>query len=167
MAIQRRRRTSAPKIASTTPETSTKTAPEMSVEASPAATKRRKRGSVGGFSQKLAAPTRPGFVRRWFNDVGNRLADAAELAYEFVSDASVKTHDPSSRIARRVGTGENGAPLHSYLMETPEEEYAVGQGEREAIHSQVDQAIVKGADFTGEVDEQFAHARRGSITIER
>ena len=45
----------------------------------PAAPGRRRRSNVGGHALKLAAPSRPGFVRRWFNDDKNRLADAEEF----------------------------------------------------------------------------------------
>lgn len=117
---------------------------------------------------KLQAPERKGFVRRWFNDLGNRLADAGEFAYDYVTDKGVQSSDPSSRISRLVGTKATGEPLRAYLMETPDELYAEGVTEREQIHSQVDQAIVKGGDFTGEMDERFSHPNRhGSIRVER
>lgn len=135
-------------------------------------TKRRRRSSVGGHAMKLSAPERPGFVRRWFNDNGNRIADAVAefdgLGYDYVTDTGAQSSDPSSRISRLVGTKPNGEPLRSYLLETPDELYAEGVAEREQIHGQVDQAIVKGSDFTGEMDERFSHPdRHGSIRIER
>ena len=82
---------------------------------------RRRRPSTGGHEYKLSAPSREGETRRWVNDEGNRIAKMKELGYEFVSDTGVQTDQPGSRIARRVGTQANGAPLHAYLMETPDQ----------------------------------------------
>jgi len=146
-------------------------APEPTPEAvaeAPEPTQRRRRKSVGGHAMQLSAPERPGFIRRWVNDNGNRIANVDELAYDHVTDKGVQSSDPSSRISRLVGTKAGGEPLRSYLMETPAELYAEGIAEREQIHSQVDQALVKGGDFTGEMDERFSHPdRHGSIRIER
>lgn len=128
---------------------------------------RRRRASVGGHASKLSAPTRPGFTRRWVNDDGNRIADMDELAYDHVTDKGVQSSDAGSRISRLVGTKANGEPLRTFLMETPDELYAEGVAEREAINSQVDQAIVKGADFTGQVTPEDGTYGRGSIQVER
>ena len=131
---------------------------------SAAPSKRRRRASVGGHAMKLGAPLRAGFTRRWFNDQNNRIADAEELAYEHVSELGIKTHDPSSRVRRVVGTKANGEPLFSYLMETPNELYAEGVAEKEALHAMVDKAISEGRDSTGSGDLTRGH---GSIQVER
>lgn len=114
---------------------------------------------------KLGAPERPGFVRRWFNDHKNRIAEGEELAYDFVTDKGVKSTDPGSRISRIVGSGENGEPLRAYLMETPEEYYQEGLAEKEAKNRQVDDAIAAGRDSTGQHPD--THAGRGSIERDR
>jgi hypothetical protein len=116
-------------------------------EASPGR-KRRARASLAEFRQKLGAPPRPGQTRRWFNDSGNRLAEAAELGYDFVSDTAVKTSSPGSRVSRLVGTKANGEPLHAFLMETPDELYAEGVAEKEELARTVDQAITRGEGTT-------------------
>lgn len=121
------------------------------VEQAEAPAKRRRRGSVGGHALKLDAPQRPGFTRRWFNDDGNRLADAHELGYDPVHEAGVKTSDLGSGISRLVGTKANGEPLRAYLMETPDELYAEGKAEKEARNRIVDDAIVSGFDSTGQM----------------
>lgn len=108
------------------------------------APKRRRRASVGGFALKLGATVRKGFVRRWFNDKDNRLAEAEELGYEHVTETGLKTSSPGSRVSRLVGTKANGEPLHAFLMETPDELYAEGMAEREAVARQVDEAIRAG-----------------------
>lgn len=135
-------------------------------EANPAPTRRRKRGQVGGMSLKLAAKARPGYQRRWFNDDNNRIAEAQELAYDFVTDPSIQSSGSDSRISRLVGTKANGEPLRAFLMETPLEEYEQGQAEKEAFNRRVDEAITTGSDFTGQMPQSETYGR-GSIERDR
>ena len=109
---------------------------------------RRRRSSVGGHAMKLSAPPRPGFVRRFVNDSGNRLAELEELGYTLVDEPGIQTHDPSSRINRLAGTQASGAPLKTYLMETPEELYAQGVAEKEAENASREARDRQ--DFTGQ-----------------
>jgi hypothetical protein len=131
--------------------------------------KRRRRASVGGLAMKLAAPTRKGFVRRWFNDDGNRIDDAKELGYDYVTDPGIKSSDAGSRISRLVGTKANGEPLRAYLMETPDELYAEGVSEKESHNRQVDEAIVTGRDSTGQLtgNEVYGHGSISSDAVTR
>lgn len=105
---------------------------------------RRKRGSLGGFSKKLGAAARPGYTRRWFNDTGNRIAEAEELGYTPVLDTKAKTPGLGSTDNRFVGTKATGEPLRAILMETPDELYAQGVAEKEAVARAVDEAITSG-----------------------
>lgn len=130
-------------------------------------TKRRRRASVGGHALKLSAPARKGFVRRWFNDDGNRIADADALGYDYVTEAGVQSSDPGSRISRLVGTKANGEPLRAYLMETPNELYAEGVAEKEAHNRQIDEAIVAGRDSTGQMPANAETYGQGSIKSDR
>lgn len=139
-------------------------AAEAQPETAAAPSRRRRRASVGGHAMKLAAPVRPGYTRRWFNDQNNRIAEAEELAYEHVTEPGIQTDDPSSRVRRVVGTKANGEPLYSYLMETPDELYAEGVAEKEAHNAKVDEAIRDGRDSTGSGDLTRGH---GSIQVER
>lgn len=139
---------------------------EAAMDATAPASGRRRRASVGGHALKLSAPSKPGMVRRWFNDLGNRIADAADLAYDFVTDGSAKTDAPGSRISRLVGTKANGEPLHAFLMETPEDEYAWGLAEKEAHNRKVDEAIRDGRDSTGQ-HQSDGYAGHGSIKSDR
>lgn len=141
-------------------------APEVAQETTAEPTKRRRRASVGGHALKLSAPPRPGYIRRWFNDDGNRIADAEELAYEHVHEAGIKTSSPGSRISRLVGTKANGEPLHAFLMETPDERYAEGVAEKEAHNRQIDDAIIAGRDSTGQMSSQETYGQ-GSIQRDR
>lgn len=128
---------------------------------------RRRRASVGGHSLKLDAPAKPGFVRRWFNDDGNRIAEAENLAYDHVTDIGLKTSSPGSRVSRLVGTKANGEPLHAYLMETPVEEYDHGVADKEAAHRQIDDAIREGRDFTGKLETDGYQGAYGTIQSSR
>lgn len=116
---------------------------------------------------KLSAPSRPGFVRRFVNDMGNRIAELEELGYDFVNEKGVKTDDPSSRVSRLVGTKPNGEPLHAYLMETPDELYAEGVAEKEAHNRQIDDAITAGVDSTGQLGPKSETYGQGSIQRDR
>lgn len=129
---------------------------------------RRRRTSVGGFASKLAAPERPGYVRRWGNDDRNRVDELRELGYEFATEGGIQTDDPSSRIARLTGTREGGAPLKSYLMETPVELFEQGMAEREEINGLTDQSILgQRAEITGEMTEEDGHYSHGVIEVKR
>jgi hypothetical protein len=128
-----------------------------------AANGRRRRASTGGHALKLDAPAREGYKRHWFNDDGNRLAEADELGYDFVTEGGLKTSDPGTRTSRLVGTKANGEPLRAYLMETPDELYAQGLAEKEAHNRQIDDAIIAGRDSTGQM-ETYGH---GSIKSDR
>jgi hypothetical protein len=138
----------------------------IAAETTVESTKRRRRASVGGHALKLSAPPRKGYTRRWFNDDGNRIADAEELAYEHVHEAGIKTSSPGTRISRLVGTKANGEPLHAFLMETPDELYAEGVAEKEAHNRQIDDAIVAGRDSTGQ-HQSDGYVGQGSIQRDR
>lgn len=137
-------------------------------QADAAPPKRRRRASVGGHALKLSAPVRPGHTRRWFNDNDNRIAQADELAYDFVHDPDAQSTDTGSRVSRLVGTKPNGEPLRAYLMETPDEFYAEGVAEKEAHNRQIDDAILAGVDSTGQLGAPKAETYgQGSIQRDR
>lgn len=136
---------------------------EITTEAEGAPTKRRRRASVGGHALKLSAPGRDGYSRRWVNDDGNRIANAQELAYDFVCDGDIKSTDTGSRISRLVGTKANGDPLRAFLMETPNELFAEGVAEKESHNRQIDEAIAAGRDSTGQLAPSSEQYGQGSI----
>lgn len=166
MTVSRRRGRPA-KVATTASATQVLAAAPTTEAAGASKPNRRRRASVGDLAMKLSAPTRPGFVRRWMNDAKNRLAQAEELAYDFVTDTGIQSSDTGSRISRLVGTGENGEPLRAYLMETPVEEYQRGIDEREENHRQIEQAIIAGRDSTGTLTglNEDPNASHGEIKI--
>jgi len=133
---------------------------DVTQDAAPA---RRRRAPVSGPSLKLAASSRPGYHRHWFNDDKNRIADAHELAYEHVSDPSIQSSSSDTRISRLVGTKANGEPLRAFLMETPVEEYEAGLTEKEMQPRQIDEAIAAGRDSTGQMPPSSETYGHGSI----
>lgn len=142
-------------------------APATPVEGGAQRPGRRRRASVGGHTLKLSAPVRHGYVRRWVNDDGNRIAQCEELAYEFVHEDGIETTDVGSRVSRLVGTKANGEPLRAYLMETPEEEFRAGLSEKEAHNRQIDDAIRQGVDPTGQLAPKSEQYGEGSIQRDR
>jgi len=105
------------------------------------------------------------WMHRWVNDNDMRIAQAGDLAYDFVTDPDAKSTDVGSRISRQVGTKANGEPLRAYLMETPDEEYRAGLAEKEAVTRQIDDAMTRIVDEHGKsvpVTEQT-----GQVSIQR
>ena len=98
---------------------------------------RKMRLNLSGLAeQKLLAPVKQGFKRRWVNDDANRLADIQRKGYSFVSQSevtpeSVYSTDMGDKISQVVGTSKNGNPLRAYLMEIPTEWYSEDEAERE------------------------------------
>jgi len=134
--------------------------PETADATGPAPTARRKRKRITGLNLKLAVPDRPGYHRHWFVDKPGRLAEADDLAYTHVSDPSLKTDSTDSRVRRLTGTDGFGAPQYSYLMETPLEEYAAGQADKEQAHTAFETAIQRGMDPLNTLTDAYG---RGTI----
>jgi hypothetical protein len=83
-----------------------------------------------GSQRRLAVPERPGFVRRWFNDVDDRIERAKRAGYAIVTDPYLPIGDQRSKDAapmsdtRRVSVGRG---THAYLMEIPKDWYEADQ----------------------------------------
>lgn len=150
-----------------TAEESHTAAPETEEGAAVPKSRRRKRGSTGGLGLKLDAPQRAGYVRRWVNNDPRRIAAMQELGYDFVTDkpgeGAARSDDLGSRITRLAGKDENGAPVHSILMETPQEEYDVGIAEREDKLKPFEEAIRRGRDTTGRLQDAYTPSERSSL----
>lgn len=121
--------------------------------------RRRRRGSTGGFALKLDAPARPGFVRRFVNGDPARIQKLEELGYTLVNDPAgqdtSRTDGLGSRIARHAGKTEEGQPFKAYLMETPVSEYEFGVQDKEDARKPFEEAIRRSADTTGQVENAY------------
>lgn len=81
------------------------------------ARRERRRAEIGGSDLKLEAPKRPGFVRRWFNDVTGRVDRYTSNGWDVVQENGTE--------ARHVGGQKS--PMRAVLMEIPEEFYKEDQ----------------------------------------
>lgn len=124
---------------------------------------RRQRASVGGFKTRLDAPQKPGMVMRWVNDEPGRIQDMNALGYDF-AQRDTRTDGQGTRIERIVGTHPNGEPKKAFLMETPEDQYAIGVAEKEERLKPFEEAINRGEDTTGRLEEAYTPAS-GRSTI--
>lgn len=115
---------------------------------------RRQRASVGGFQTRLGAPQKPGMVQRWVNDEPGRIQRMHDLGYDF-AERDTRTDGQGTRVARNVGTHPNGEPKLAYLMETPEDQYAIGVQEKEERLKPFEEAIKRGDDTTGRVQDAY------------
>jgi len=118
---------------------------------------RRKRASVGGFQTRLDAPQKNGMVRRWVNDEPGRISMMHELGYDY-AEADTRSDGQGTRIARNVGTHPNGEPKLAYLMETPQDQYAIGVQEKEERLKPFEEALARGEDTTGKVEGSYSPA---------
>jgi hypothetical protein len=120
---------------------------------------RRKRGATAHLGLRLDAPKRQGWVRRWVNADPSRITRMEDLGYQLVTDrageAESRTDGGGSRIERHTGKDDNGRPTYQVLMETPEEEYAVGVKEKDAASRAFEEAINAGHDTTGRLSDQY------------
>ena len=142
----------------------------MSTEDSNATPKsqRRRRSSVGGFKQKLDAPVRKGFQRRWVDNDPSRIIAMEELGYALVSEAAgadaARTDGQGTRISRHAGKRDNGEPHQLVLMECREADYAIGIKEKEDQLRPFEEAIRAGADTTGRLSDAYAVKDRSTIS---
>lgn len=136
------------------------------VEATPPS-RRRPRASAGGFTLKLDAEQRPGYVRRFVNATPTRIAKMEALGYAMASDQAgegkTRTHGKGSRITRLAGTLESGAPMQAVLMETPAHEYAYGEADREDSRKAVEDVIRRSGDPTGQLENAYVPDVRSSL----
>lgn len=131
--------------------------------------RRRPRPTTGGFTTKLDAEPRPGYVRRFVNGDPNRIMKMEALGYTLVNDqagdGSARTDGQGSRITRHAGRYEDGAPMQAVLMETPEHEFQYGVADKEAGRRAIEDKIRRSEDPTGQLENQYAP--KVQSTIER
>jgi hypothetical protein len=129
--------------------------------------RRRPRASSGGFSLKLEAEQRPGFVRRFVNGDPNRILKMEALGYTVVNDRAgegkSRTDGLGTRITRHAGRLEDGSPMHTVLMETPEQEFNYGVADKEEARKVVEDVIRGSGDPTGQLENQYAPSAGSKI----
>lgn len=129
---------------------------------------RRRRSATSGLALKLDAPQRPGYVRRFVDNSPARILQMQDLGYAIVpdraGDAETRTDGVGSVIQRLGGKRDDGQPQHLVLMETPAEEYRHGVDEKEDALKPFEEAIRRGADTTGRVQDSYAPRDGSAIT---
>lgn len=139
------------------------------VDKKPEKPARRRRAPLTAIKQRLAAPQREGYIRRWVDDSPTRIMEMQELGYDFVQEAAgegaSRTDGVGTRINRLGGKRDSGAPQHLVLMETPVEEYAHGLKEKEAQLAPFEDALRAGKDTTGRMTDSYEpRSDRSSIS---
>lgn len=138
--------------------------PKVEGEALEPILRRSNRKPFGSLQQKLAYPEREGFHRHWFNDVPGRISQAEAAGYEHVKDKDGKN------VSAVVGIAEAGGPLHSFLMEIPQEWYREDMAAQELENEERMAAIrnprprIEGAD---ERDQGKFYAGKEGSSIKR
>ena len=112
---------------------------------------RKERIPVGVPRSKLAVPERPGYQRRWFNDMEGRIQQALDGGYEFVmsgevpkigtSDIDNVNRDLGARVSRVV---DKSTGMKAYLMEIKKEFFEEDQRAKQALIDETDRQIRKG-----------------------
>jgi len=93
----------------------------------------------GAMNQRLAAPQRDGYVRRWFNDRPGRIDRAKRASWAHVQDET--TGHPMMIIG---GVAPEGGGLKQYLMEIPQELYEQDQQAKQAAIDETEAAMKRG-----------------------
>ena len=99
----------------------------------------RKRVKLG-TRNILSAPQKPGFVRRFVNDTGDRVQLFKEAGWNTVDDVN-QVGDPKLGTASSIGSGANphvGGGQRAVLMEIPEDFYLADQAEAQAEITKVE-----------------------------
>lgn len=136
-------------------------------------TGRNARVPLGVARSKLSVPGRPGFVRRWVNDLEGRLMNAEQGGYQFATDQSLQSawigspdidnvnRDLGARISRVVdkSTGQK-----AYLMEIKEEFHKEDQELKAAKVAETDRLIAKGK--LDDDDSRYVPDKGRGISIE-
>ena len=131
---------------------------------------RNARVPLGVARSKLSVPERPGYVRRWVNDVEGRLANAEQGGYQYAVDQGIQigsadidneNRDLGARVSRVVdkSTGQK-----AYLMEIKEEFYKEDQAAKAAKVADTDRRIKTGKLDDGE--ERYVPDKGRGISIE-
>lgn len=107
---------------------------------------------MGGARTKLDTDQRDGYVRRWINDTGSRLADAERAGYAYVTEVDrvgdpdvTNRLQPGSKVAKQVGRDKMGQAITAYLMEIRKDWYEEDQAAKQARIDEIDDQIRSGS----------------------
>jgi len=139
---------------------------------------RPKRVPIHEQRDKLSTTQKPGFVRRWVNDVVGRLekfdragwvpVDRNDVDVNHGEVAGSNTH-LGSGVSKDVGRTRAGDGTQAVLMEIPIELYEEDQAAKQRIVDESDRAMKKNIrdnDFYGDVTRETRVARKISADSE-
>ena len=110
----------------------------------------RKRVKLG-TRNILSAPQKPGFVRRFVNDTGDRVQMFKEAGWNTVDDVN-QVGDPKLGTASSIGSGANphvGGGQRAVLMELPEEIYSADRAESQAEITKIENEMKRNSKTEG------------------
>ena len=104
-----------------------------------------------GTRNILSAPQKPGFVRRFVNDTGDRIQMFKEAGWNTVDDVN-QVGDPKLGTASSIGSGANphvGGGQRAVLMELPEEIYSADRAESQAEITKIENEMKRNSKTEG------------------
>lgn len=104
-----------------------------------------------GKRNVLTAPKKPGFVRRFVNDVGDRIQMFKDAGWDIPDDIT-KVGDDKVGKPGFIGSGANpavGGGQRAILMEIPEEFYTADRTESQAKITEVENQIKRNSNNEG------------------
>ena len=110
----------------------------------------RKRVKLG-TRNILSAPQRPGFVRRFVNDTGDRVQMFKEAGWNTVDDVN-QVGDPKLGKPSLIGSGANphvGGGQRAVLMELPEDIYSADRAESQAEITKIENEMKRNSKSEG------------------
>ena len=110
----------------------------------------RKRVKLG-TRNILSAPQKPGFVRRFVNDTGDRVQMFKEAGWNTVDDVN-QVGDPKLGKPSLIGSGANphvGGGQRAVLMELPEEIYSADRAESQAEITKIENEMKRNSKTEG------------------
>ena len=97
-----------------------------------------------GTRNVLTTEQRDGFVRRWVNDIDDRVQMFMDAGYEVVKDSS-EVGDPRAGDAKQVGKTKRkpvGGGTYAVLMQIPKEYYDEDQAEKQQRVDKTEEALI-------------------------
>lgn len=104
-----------------------------------------------GTRNILSAPQKPGFVRRFVNDTGDRIQMFKEAGWNTVDDVN-QVGDPKLGKPSLIGSGANphvGGGQRAVLMELPEEIYSADRAESQAEITKIENEMKRNSKTEG------------------
>lgn len=133
---------------------------------------RPKRVPIHEQRNQMTTEQRPGFVRRWVNDIPGRVEKFLKAGYELVSDKDVTVGDETvtdnnvalgSGARKNVGRTRSGEGTQAVLMEISAELYEEDQKAKQAQVNASEEALkrnIRENDFYGDIKQSASMARK-------